>query len=282
MPSTTTLRRLVSGVTFAAATLLGACGGDSGGLTEPAPGPGPDPHPQPGPSIQGRPIFGLTCANQLVLFGSGNPGTLARQITITGMPAGSAMLGMDFGAGGALYGVGSDSRVYTIDTLTAAATPVGGTFAPAVSGEHFGFTVAGDDNLRLSGVESNQNQGLAASTGATSSTDAALAYAAADANAGTDAALAAEGFYDGTIYGIETNANAVVALSPATGEMTTVGNLPFNVYICSGMDVDTDGTAYASLATDSGSGLYTVDLQTGATSFLGGIEGSPVHSIALP
>ena len=102
MPSTTTLRRLVSGVTFAAATLLGACGGDSGGLTEPAPGPGPDPHPQPGPSIQGRPIFGLTCANQLVLFGSGNPGTLARQITITGMPAGSAMLGMDFGAGGAL------------------------------------------------------------------------------------------------------------------------------------------------------------------------------------
>ena len=284
MPSTTTLRRLVCGITFAAATLLGACGGDSGGPTEPGPGPGPDPDPlpQPGPSIQGRPIFGLTCANQLVLFGSGNPGTLARQITITGMPAGAAMLGMDFGANGSLYGVGSDSRVYTIDTLTAAANPVGGAFSPAASGDHFGFTVAADDNLRLSGVESNQNQGLAASTGATSSADAELAYAAADANAGTDAALAAEGFYNGTIYGIETNANAVVTLSPATGEMTTVGDLPFNVYICSGMDIDTDGTAYASLATDSGSELYTVNLQTGATSFLGGIEGSPVHSIALP
>ena len=281
MPSTTTLRRLVSGVTFAAATLLGACGGDSGGLTEPGPGPGPDPDPLPAPAIQGRPIFGLTCANQLVLFGSGNPGSLARQITISGMPAGAAMLGMDFGANGALYGVGSDSRVYTIDTLTAAASPVGGAFAPAVSGEHFGLTFAGADDLRLSGVESNQNQGLTASTGATSSADAALAYAAADANAGVDAALAAQGSYAGVIYGVETNANAVVTLSPATGELTTVGSLPFNVYICSGMDIDTDGTAYASLATDGGSELYTVNLQTGATAFLGGIEGSPVHGIAL-
>jgi hypothetical protein len=64
--------------------------------------------------------------------------------------------------------------------------------------------------------------------------------------------------------------------------MTTVANLPFNVYICSGMDIDTDGTAYASLATDSGSELYAVNLQTGGASYIGDLEGSPVHSIALP
>jgi hypothetical protein len=279
---TTSLRRLVSGMTFVAATLLGACGGDSGGPTDPGPGPGPDPDPlpTPNPSIQGRAIFGLTCANQLVLFGSGNSSSLARQVAISGMPAGAAMVGMDFGANGSLYGVGSDSRVYTIDTLSGAASPVGGAFAPAVSGEHFGLTFAGE-NLRLSGVESNQNQGLAASTGATTAADAELAYAAADAHAGTDPALAAQGVYGETIYGVETNANAIVTLSPATGELTTVGNLPFNVYICSGMDVDTDGTAYASLATDAGQELYTINLQTGAASFLGGIAGSPVHSIAL-
>lgn len=279
---TTSLRRLVSGMTFVAATLLGACGGDGGGPTDPGPGPGPDPDPlpTPNPSIQGRAIFGLTCANQLVLFGSGNSSSLARQVAISGMPAGAAMVGMDFGANGSLYGVGSDSRVYTIDTLSGAASPVGGAFAPAVSGEHFGLTFAGE-NLRLSGVESNQNQGLAASTGATTSADAELAYAAADTHAGMNPALAAQGVYGETIYGVETNANAIVTLSPATGELTTVGNLPFNVYICSGMDVDTDGTAYASLATDAGQELYTINLQTGAASFLGGIAGSPVHSIAL-
>lgn len=283
MPSTTSLRRLLSGVTLAAAALLGACGGGDSGPTDPGPGPGPDPNPlpTPNPDIQGRAIFGLTCANQLVLFGSGNPGTLARQVPISGMPPGAAMAGIDFRANGALYGVGTDSRVYTIDTLSGAAAAVGGAFTPAASGEHFGLTFAGDDDLRLSGVESNQNQGLAASTGATSAADAALSYAAADQHAGTDPGLAAEAAYGGTIYGVETNANALVTLAPATGELTTVADLPFNVYICSGMDVDTDGTAYASLATDGGQRLYTVNLQTGAPSLLGQIPGSPVHSIAV-
>lgn len=286
MPSTTSLRRLLSGVTLAAAALLGACGGDSGGLTEPGPGPEPlplpDPQPTPNPSIQGRAIFGLTCANQLVLFGSGNPGTLARQVQISGMPAGAAMLGIDFRGNGALYGIGSDSRVYTVDTLTGAATPVGGSFAPAVSGEHFGLAFdAASDRLRLSGVESNQNQGLDPSNGTSGGTDAELAYAAADEHAGTDPAVAGEAYHGATLYGVETNANAVVTVAPATGELVTVGNLPFNVYICSGLDIDTDGTAYASLATDNGSELYTINLQNGSTAFLGGIAGSPVHSIAL-
>lgn len=292
MPSTTPLRRLLSGVSLAVLALVGACGGDSGGPAGPGPsdpGPGPDPAPAPspgpapapGPTISGRAIFGLTCANQLVLFGSGNPSSLARQVQISGMPAGAAMLGIDFRAG-TLYGIGSDSRVYTVDTLSGAATAVGGTFAPAASGEHFGLAFdAGADRLQLSGVESNQNLVLDPTTGATSAAGADLAYAAGDVNSGTDAALSAVGHHGSTIYGIETNANALVTMSPATGEMITVASLLFNVYICSGMDIDTDGTAYASLATDNGSQLYTINLQSGATALLGKIAGSPVHSIAL-
>jgi len=276
----TTLRRLVSGTTFAAATLLGACGGDSG-PTDPGPGPDPNPLPSPSPVIEGRAIFGLTCANQLVLFGSGNPGTLARQVAISGMPTGAAMLGIDFAGNGNLYGVGSDSRVYTIDTLTGAARAVGGSFTPAASGEHFGLTFTGESELRLSGVESNQNQALSSATGGSNPADGELAYGASDTHAGTNPAVAAEGAYAGTIYGIETNANALVTVSPATGEMTTVADLPFNVYICSGMDIDTDGTAYASLSTDTGTELYTVNLQTGSASLLGAIFGSPVHSVAV-
>ena len=276
-----TLRRLVSGMTFAAATLLGACGGDGGGPTDPGPGPDPDPLPSPNPNIQGRAIFGLTCANGLVLFGSGNPGTLAREVAISGMPAGAAMLGIDFGGNGNLYGVGSDSRVYAIDTLTGAASPVGGTFTPAASGEHFGLTFTGESEMRLSGVESNQNQALSSASGSSSPADGELAFGAGDTHAGMNPAVAGVAAYNGAVYGIETNANAVVSVSPVTGELTTVGTLAFNVYTCSGMDIDSDGTAYASLSTDTGSELYTVNLQTGATSLLGAIAGSPVHSIAL-
>jgi hypothetical protein len=283
MSSTTPLRRLLSGVSLAALALLGACGGDSGSPLDPGPGtnPGPDsdtPEPMPGVEIQGRAIFGLTCANQLVLFGSGNPESLARQVQISGMPAGAAMLGIDFRPSGGLYGIGSDSRVYAIDTLTGAASAVGGAFAPAISGEHFGLTFGDDDTMSLSGVESNLSQ--AVSAGGASSPAIEMAYAAGDANAGTDPAVAAEGASAGTVYGIETNANAVVRVSPA-GELTTIATLPFNVYICSGMDVGSDGTAYASLATNSGSELYQVDLGSGTVEFLGGIGGSSVHSLAV-
>ena len=73
----------------------------------------------------------------------------------------------------------------------------------------------------------------------------------------------------------------LVTVSAETGALTTVAALPFNVYLCSGMDVDADGTAYAALGTDSGSELYTIDLESGAATLLGGIAGAPVHSIAV-
>jgi hypothetical protein len=72
-----------------------------------------------------------------------------------------------------------------------------------------------------------------------------------------------------------------VVASLRAGVLTTVAVLPFNVYICSALDVDANGIAYASLATEDGSHLYTIDLETGAATHLGGIAGSPVHSLAL-
>ena len=128
--------------------------------------------------LEGRAIFGLTCANQLVLFGSGNPDELQRQVQISGMSAGAVMVGIDF-RGGDLYGVGTDSRVYTVDTLTGAPRPwaVGGPFSPALSGEHFGMAYdAGHDVLRVASVESNQNLEINSATGAVAAARPDLAY----------------------------------------------------------------------------------------------------------
>lgn len=279
-----TLRRLYRGMTLIGAALFGACGGGDGGDTT-GPGPGPYPLPEPVPAIQGRAIFGLTCANSLVQFGSGNPGTLARNVTITGMTAGASMLGIDFRpSDGRLYGVGSDSRVYTIDTTTGAATAVGGAFTPGVSGEHFGLAFSGaQDRLRLSSVEGNQNLSLDPSTGAVASDDPALAFVAGDPNAGGNPAISALAYRETggtTLYAVDATANALVTVDPATGGLTTVGGFGFNVYLCSGFDIDADGTGYASLSTDNGSELYTVDLATGAAALLGNI-GPAVHSLAL-
>jgi hypothetical protein len=283
MPSST-LRLLLGGMTVIATALLGACGGGSDSPT--GPGPDPDPLPDPVPVIQGRTLFGLTCANNLVEFGSGNPGTLARYVAITGMTAGASMVGIDFRpSDGRLYGVGSDSRVYTIDTLTGAASAVGGAFTPGVSGEHFGLAFSGaQDRLRLSSVEGNQNLSLDPLTGAVASADPDLAFAAGDPNAGGNPAISALAYREtaggSTLYAVDATANALVTVDPATGVLTTVGGFGRNVYLCSGLDIDTDGTAYASLSTDNGSELYTVDLTTGAATLLGNI-GPAVHSLAV-
>jgi outer membrane protein assembly factor BamB len=285
MPSST-LRRLLGGITVISAALLGACGGGSDSPTGPGPGPGPEPLPDPTPVIQGRAIFGLTCSNSLVQFGSGNPGTLARNVTITGMTAGALMVGIDFRpADGRLYGVGTDSRVYTIDTTTGAATAVGGAFSPSVNGEHFGLAFSGaQDRLRLSSVEGNQNLGLDPLTGAVASAEPDLAFAASDPNAGGNPAISALAYREAggssSLYAVDATANALVAVDPATGGLTTVGGFGFNVYLCSGLDIDADGTGYASLSTDNGSELYTIDLATGGATLLGNI-GPAVHSLAL-
>jgi hypothetical protein len=288
MSSPTILRPLFRGLALAAVALVAACGGDSGGPSAPStpdpdPIPSPTPEPEPGPisGLEGRAIFGLTCANQLVLFGSENPETLAREVQITGMSAGAVMVGIDF-RGGELYGIGTDSRVYTVDTLTGAATAVGGAFAPALSGDHFGMAYdAGQDLLHVASVESNQSMEINPATGMTAAARPELAFATGDAHDGINPGLAAEAYHGAALYGIDANENALVTVSVGTGALTTVADLPFNVYLCSGLDVDTDGTAYAALGTDNGSELYTIDLESGATSLLGSIGGAPVHSIAL-
>jgi hypothetical protein len=210
--------RYLRTVVLAAAAMLGACGADSNDPVGPGPDPHPTPSPGPGPGsvLQGRAIFGLTCANRLVLFGSGNPGTLVRDVPITGMSAGSVMLGIDFSpAGGALYGIGSDSRVYTIDTLSGAATAVGGSFAPGAGGEHFGISFDANGKLTLQSVESNQQQTLDPGTGVLSSADLELAFAAGDAHAGENPALAASGYYAGTM-----SSSARASKSTATAPRT--------------------------------------------------------------
>jgi hypothetical protein len=135
--------------------------------------------------------------------------------------------------------------------------------------------------LHVASVESNQSLEINRTSGTVTAARPELAYAVGDEHQGANPALAAEAYHGSALYGVESNENTVVMASAETGALTTVADLAFNVYLCSGMDIDTDGTAYAALGTDSGSELYTIDLGSGAPTYLGDIAGSPVHSIAL-
>ena len=174
MPSLTFHRKFDAATRTAlvlAATLaLAACGGGDGGsgdVTGPPPGddPGNDPPtsgPADGPAPVGDVIYALDNGNNLLMFGSQSGESISRQVGITGLPILKRMIGIDFRASnGKLYGVGNDSRVYTIDTLTGAATAVGAPFSPAIISSfdiHFGMDFdPKTDRIRLISSELGGN-----------------------------------------------------------------------------------------------------------------------------
>jgi hypothetical protein len=153
MPSLTLSRKFaaftMTSAALAATLALAACGGGDGGsgdVTGPPPSDDPGNPPPPahdGPPPVGAVIYALDNGNNLLMFGTESGETISRKVGITGVPILKRMIGIDFRASdGKLYGVGNDSRVYTIDTLTGAATPVGEPFSPKIISSfdiHFGM-----------------------------------------------------------------------------------------------------------------------------------------------
>ena len=129
-------------------------------------------------------VYGVTTNNFLVRFDSATPGTINGTVAVTGLNAGATLRGIDFRpVDGLLYGVSSDSRLYTINLSSGAASVIGALGAFTLSGSSFGFdfnpTV---DRIRVTS-DADQNLRLTPG-GALAGTDTNLVYAGADINAG--------------------------------------------------------------------------------------------------
>jgi hypothetical protein len=206
MPSLTLHRKFdaatLTALALAATIALAACGGGDGGgdVTGPPPGddsgdntPPPGP-PADGPAPVGAVIYALDNGNNLLMFGTESGETVSRKVRITGVPILKRMIGIDFRASnGKLYGVGNDSRVYTIDTLTGAATAVGAPFSPGIISSfdiHFGMDFEpGTDRIRLISNELGGNWSINPDDG-TATTGNTPRYAAGDPNEGQTAHIA--------------------------------------------------------------------------------------------
>ena len=237
-------------------------------------------------------LTGTTTTGNLVTFDSATPGTIMTTVGVTGLQTGETLLGIDRRpASTVLYGLGSTSRLYTINTTTGAATQVGSAGAFTLSGTAFGFdfnpTV---DRLRVTG-NTGQDLRLNPNDGTLTATDTALAYAAGDPNAGATARVVGsaytnnfQGAVTATLYGIDSNLDILVTqgspagspISPNSGQLFTVGALGFNTSDLTGFDVSgISGVAYASMTAPAGnfSQLLTINLSTGAVTLVGTIGG---------
>ena len=259
-----------------ALTLVASCGGgDSNG---------------PNPPPVGKTIYAVDLSNNFALFHTGSPGTVNRKLAISGLPADERIVGIDFRpSDGKLYGVGTDSRVYVVDTVTAVATAVGAAFTPTVDGEHFGMVLdPATDQIRLQSAETGQNIRLSPVTGQVVATDVALTYASGDPNAAKAPAIAATAVTGApgatTTYGIDWLLDVFVVMSdPTTGQVATVGSTGVVTAPCAALDVGGDGVMYASMTTSGINHLFTMNLSTGAATLLGEIDVfASIQSIAIP
>jgi uncharacterized protein (TIGR03437 family) len=244
----------------------------------------------PGPAIEGT-IFAVTAGNNLISFNQANPSAIIKSSAITGLQSGESIAGLDIRPRtGQLFAMSAQSRLYTIDPATGAATPVGSAqFAPALNGTSFGFDFNPvPDRIRVTS-DADQNLRLNPDTGAVAATDGTLVFAAGDPNVNANPNLVAVAYTNSfagasatTLYGIDSNLDALVLqgsqggspVSPNTGQLTTVGPLGVNASDQTGFDiVGTTGAAFASLTAQGAatSSLYTVNLATGAAALVGPI-----------
>ena len=234
----------------------------------------------------------------LIAFGSVRPDLIQRRVAVTGLPTGEQLLGIDFRpADGKLYALGSTSRVYTLDTLSGAATAVAAApFTPALTGLNFGFDFNPvPDRIRVHS-EADQDLRLNPMTGATAAVDGNLAYRAGDAGAGSDPNITGTAYTNSVaaasttiLYAIDTNRDALVTLpNPNDGQLATVGLLGVNTTGDVGFDIaGNNGTAFVTLTTGAGangtgSTLYQLNLSMGSLLAIGNVSGTaPLRGIAI-
>ena len=180
-----------------AVTLTGAgCGKDGGGLTDPGPGgpdpvdPGPsDPGPEPAPAPVGQVVYAVDLENNFLVFGTESFDVLSGQARIAGLPILKRIIGIVYRpSNGKLYGVGNDSRVYTIDPSTAVATPVSDQqFEPSIASFfeiHFAMALEPNGSrVRLISTEGGGNWSISLDDG-TATMGEKVHFATGDPNEG--------------------------------------------------------------------------------------------------
>jgi hypothetical protein len=235
-------------------------------------------------------LFGISTSNTLVSFDSATPWIATAPLPITGLGIREGLIAIDFRpASGQLYGLGSGSRLYTIDTVTGIAAQVGSDGGFTLSGSSFGFDFnPATDQVRIVS-NTNQNIRVNPTTGTLAGTDTnivpssnvvGIAFSSNTAGTVVTTQYAIDSFTD-TLNGFT---------SPNDGQITTIGALGFNTNDNVGFDISgLTGTAYASLNQDISSvivgatGLYTINLGTGAVTLVGSIGGLfPAADIAAP
>lgn len=243
-------------------------------------------------------LAGISANGKLVVFRSNDPAS-ATSVKIRGLQKKEKLLAIDVRPlNGQLYGLGSTSRIYTINRTTGQATAVAGPIDPLLAGTSFSFDFNPVvDRIRIMS-DDGQNLRVHPDTGVTVAIDASLAYAGGDPNFATIPGVVACAYNNNdnnpetstTLFNIDATRDILVRQDPPNaGTLNTIGALGVDVSDVAGFDVSgSTGIAYAGLIVKDGNKkrlrttLVTVNLATGATTSLGRVGGPwPLTSLTV-
>lgn len=235
--------------------------------------------------------YALNASNGLLSFVRTNPVDIRNRVQVTGLASGERLIGIDFRATDKmLYGVSNQSKIYSINLTTGAATAASATpFSESVNGSAFGVdfnpTV---DRIR---VHSNQRQNLRLhpDTGELLAVDGTLTYLEGDSGFDTPPVLVGTAYTNPVpnaqstaLYAIDSDDNNLVMLpSPNEGGVQTVGPLGFDVSDAAALDITVAGDAFAVLQVAGRSAVYSINLSTGQATAVGNVGNGQEQIIGM-
>lgn len=241
-----------------------------------------------------------TSGTDIATFDSGATGVVS-SIPVLGLQGGETLVGLDVRPStNVLYGVGSSSRLYTINPLTGNATQVGTAGAFTLNGTNFAvdFNPVPDAIRVISNT--GQNLRLSPSTGALLGTDTSISPAGVTITGG---AYDRNGPGNGTttLYAIDSTNGVLTTVGSVNGSPNTpntgivgptVGSLGLGTALDQRIGFDISGlnnsNAFATILTGGTDKLYSINLNTGAATLVGTIGtgttvyGGLTNAVAVP
>lgn len=230
-------------------------------------------------------LVGLTSSNEIARLDTADIGAATRT-AITGLDAGDRFVGIDLRpSNNLIYGITLNNRLYTVDEFSGAATFVAALSMPVVDGA-LGYGIdfnpvadyAGAASLRFVS-SAGANLAINASTGTVGNSAGTLA-AGYTAVAYTNSNPLSAAPASTALYYIDSNSDTLAMAPGAFNAPTiaTVGPLGIDVLQANGFEVLGNGMGFAALNVDAGTslttGIYGIDLATGAANPLGVFNGT--------
>ncbi len=228
-------------------------------------------------------LYGVTDRGRLVTLHSDSPAVFRSKKAITGLLGNEAITAIDVRpADGRLYGLSTNSRLYTLAPRSGRATRVGGPFSPRLGVGDIGFdfnpaadklrvVTANGGNFRVSPVTGRLVDGDADLSGVQGDRD--LRYEANDPARSSRPRVAASAYSANSagaartkLFGIDTSRDTLVLQDPPNeGVLNTVGKLRIDAGGPVGFDIAEDGRAFASFALrgKGPTGLFRINLSRG-------------------